>query len=182
MKKRHTIFTRYNHGFKAIAYILVVIGWDILTKTITDGLNVKVLPGFFNFTSTHNTGGAWSMMSNHTWLLILLTTLFLVAFFTFNYFFKQKTKLYTIGFSLVAGGAIGNWLDRVFLSYVRDFIALDFIKFPVFNVADMCLCAGVVVLAVFFLFYYPKLTKNILKDKERYQRSNMLKLFKKDEK
>lgn len=80
-----------------------------------------------------------------------------------------------MGFSLVFGGAVGNLIDRLFLGYVRDFIALDFINFPVFNIADMCLCAGVIVLLVFFLFLYPKYNKKYLKTKQKFALAKKLK-------
>ena len=78
------------------------------------------------------------------------------------------------------GGAVGNLIDRLFLGYVRDFISLDFLgNFPVFNIADMCLLAGVIVLCVFFLFSYPKLNKGKLKKQEKYVLSKQIKLYKK---
>ena len=168
---------KYGHGYKAIGFIIALLAWDLITKALTDGINLKVIPGFFNFVSVDNTGGAWGILNQHTWILIVLTFLFLGAYFTFNYFFKQRTLFYTIGFSLVASGTIGNLFDRLFLGHVRDFISLDFIKFPVFNLADMFLCVGMIMLAVFFLFLYPKLNKGILKKNLRLKKSKVLKIF-----
>lgn len=179
-KNKKNFFTRYENGHKAIGIIFCVLFWDIFAKVITDGLSVEVWPGFFNFVSVHNTGGAWSILNQHTWLLIVLTFIFLVVFLIFNYFFKQKTMLYVIGFSLVFGGAIGNLIDRLFLGYVRDFISLDFISnFPVFNIADMCLCAGVIILCVFFLFVTPQLNKKTIKLNKNFKISKAIKLYKK---
>ena len=176
---KNKFFKRYKSGLFAILLILgiiaLVIGVDILTKVLTDGKSILVLPSFFNFISVHNTGGSWSILNEHTWILITLTFVFLIAFCIFNYFFKQRTTLYLVVFSLVFGGAIGNLIDRLFLGYVRDFIALDFINFPVFNIADMCLCAGVIVLLVFFLFLYPKYNKKYLKTKQKFALAKKLK-------
>ena len=181
MKKKKNIFNVYGKGYKAIAIVICVVFWDLLTKVLTDGFSVKIWPNVINFVSVHNTGGAWSILNQHTWILIVLTFLFLIAFFTFNYFFKQRTTFYTVAFSLIVGGAIGNLIDRLFLGYVRDFISLDLIpNFPVFNIADICLCVGVVLFCVFFIFILPKLNKGFVKKEIKLKKSNAIKLFKKD--
>ena len=54
------------------------------------------------------------------------------------------------------GGIIGNLVDRIKFGYVRDFIYLKFIDFAVFNVADMCICVGTVLIAVYILFLHNK--------------------------
>ena len=176
---KNKVLKRYKSGLYALLFILgivvCVLFVDMLTKILTDGISVRIWDGVFNFVSVHNTGGAWSILNEHTWILITLTFIFLIAFCIFNYFFKQRTTLYLVGFSLVLGGAVGNLIDRLFLGYVRDFIALDFINFPVFNIADMCLCAGVIVLLVFFLFLYPKYNKKYLKTKQKFALAKKLK-------
>jgi len=66
---------------------------------------------------------------------------------------------YCIAFGLIVGGALGNMYDRWFFTdhLVRDFIYLDFWPtFPTFNLADSCLCVGVVMLAIFLLFMMEK--------------------------
>ena len=59
---------------------------------------------------------------------------------------------YTIGLSLMIAGTIGNFIDRACLSYVRDFITFGFFSFPSFNVADMCMCVGIVMFFIDTLF------------------------------
>ncbi len=73
---------------------------------------------------------------------------------------RQVSKLETLGLGLVAGGALGNAIDRLMLGYVVDFIATDFIDsdfidFPVFNVADIGICIGVFFAFVGFMFLSP---------------------------
>ena len=66
---------------------------------------------------------------------------------------KAKGKTYTIGFALVLAGAVGNFVDRVLLGYVRDFIMFDFWKtFPIFNFADCCIVIGAVLVCIHFIF------------------------------
>ena len=57
---------------------------------------------------------------------------------------------------MVLGGTLGNMIDRIFLGYVRDFICLEFINFPVFNVADSCLVIGVILYCVYYVFLWDK--------------------------
>ena len=66
---------------------------------------------------------------------------------------KNKTTFYCLSFGFIIGGALGNLVDRIMLSYVRDFIYLDFFPtFPVFNIADSFLCIGAVMMAIYILF------------------------------
>lgn len=138
---------------------IIVAFWDFTTKFLFDGQQAPVINGIFSIFSTHNTGGAWSIFSNATWLLILFSILFIVAIIVFNYFLKTKTYFYSISLGLLLGGAVCNLYDRIFLGYVRDFIKLDFINFPIFNIADICICVGVVLVIVYFVFIAPKVEK-----------------------
>ncbi len=132
--------------------ILVSIIIDQLTKHIIKGQlglyeSIPVIPNFFNITHAENTGGAWSLFSGNLAFLIIMTVISLVVF---GYFFKKadfKTmKVYTIGISLAIGGTIGNFIDRLFnggkVIDFLDFIILGY-DFPIFNVADICLCVGI---------------------------------------
>ena len=138
---------------------IIVAFWDFTTKFLFDGQQIPVLNGFFSIYSTYNTGGAWSIFSNATWLLIVFSILFIAGIIVFNYFLKTKTYFYAISVGLLLSGAICNLYDRIAFGYVRDFIKLDFINFPIFNVADICICVGVALLAVYFIFIAPKLEK-----------------------
>lgn len=138
---------------------LIVAFWDFTLKFLCDGQQMPVLNGFFSISSSHNTGGAWSIFSNLTWLLIVVSILFIVAIIVFNYFLKTKNYFYATALGLLLSGAFCNLYDRIAFGYVRDFIKLDFINFPIFNIADMAICVGVVLLAVYFIFIMPKLEK-----------------------
>ncbi|MBO7526901.1 MAG: signal peptidase II, partial [Clostridia bacterium] len=73
-----------------------------------------------------------------------------------NFFFKKKNVLYSISLGMILSGAICNLLDRITFGYVRDFIKLDFINFPIFNIADSAICVGVFLFCIFFIFYVQK--------------------------
>jgi signal peptidase II len=74
---------------------------------------------------------------------------------------KIKSKTYTIGFGLIIAGAIGNFIDRIMLGYVRDFIMFDFWhSFPIFNFADCCIVIGVVLVSIHYIFLSRKADNN----------------------
>ena len=141
---------------KKIAIILAILGLDQVTKILLEGKNFTIIDGVLSFTSTHNTGAAWSMFDGQIALFVVGAIIFTVLMFVFDYFQKENRFLYIMGFTLMLAGAIGNAIDRIIFGYVRDFIKLDFITFPVFNVADMSLVIGAILFSVFVLFIADK--------------------------
>ena len=61
---------------------------------------------------------------------------------------------FSIVLSVIVGGAAGNMIDRIFRGFVIDFIMLDFINFPIFNVADIFVCVGLFILVILIIFKY----------------------------
>lgn len=142
---------KFRFGIIIAGIVLSTIIFDFISKAITDGKTKTIIDGFLSIFSTHNTGAAWSMLSSHTWLLIILSIIFLIIILTANYFFKGKNYFYAIAMGLVLGGAFCNLYDRVVYGYVRDFISLDFISFPIFNLADCAITLGAIMLVIFFI-------------------------------
>ena len=142
-------------------YILAiaVIVLDLVTKVVTEGINTEVIPGVLSFVSVHNTGASFSMLDGARWFFIILGIAFVVGMILFDIFGKVKLRYnawYCIGFTLLLGGIIGNLVDRIAFGYVRDFIRLDFMTFPIFNIADCALCIGTVLIAIWILFFASK--------------------------
>lgn len=151
----------------ALLNFVAVLAVDLLTKHFlvkalpNVGDSKEVLPGFINFIFVKNTGAAWGVLSGRPIFLIVLTLVILGLYLTFFILNLKKngrksSKLFGICAGFIFGGCLGNLVDRLFLGYVRDFINFQFISFPVFNVADIALCVGVVLLAIYFIFIYPK--------------------------
>lgn len=137
-----------------ISFVLIC---DLLTKYFLEGVsNLTIINGFLSFHSAKNFGAAWSVFSGHIVFLILISIVFFAIIFVYNHFATGKNLLYYISLSFIVGGALGNFIDRIFLGYVRDFIRFDFVSFPIFNIADSSLSVGVFLFFVYFLFYYPK--------------------------
>ncbi len=137
-------------------FALAIVAADQVTKYLTVaaiplGGAKAFIPGFLRFTYVQNTGGAWSLLSDHTWILVVVSLL------AFAMIFLAIYKKYVTGagtlWSLFAvlGGGVGNLIDRLRLGYVVDMIETEFISFPVFNVADCFITCGAIGLCVFMI-------------------------------
>ncbi len=120
--------------------------------------DIEVIKDFFYITYTVNTGAAFSFLADKTWaqtFFKFLTCLALIMFSIFYvYAYKRKYTWLKYSLSLVIGGTIGNFIDRLLMNGVTDFLSFIFWgnPFAVFNVADSCLTVGVIMLIVHFLF------------------------------
>ena len=141
-----------------LAFSLVSVIWlllDQLSKLFFESTQVvgAVMPGFdlgiLQFRLVHNTGMAWSMFSGATTLLGIMSLL-VCAVVSFGYFkmVPRPNWALTLGAALVVAGGLGNALDRLFRGYVVDFFETTFIDFPVFNVADIGVTCGFVLLFI----------------------------------
>ena len=72
------------------------------------------------------------------------------------YKYRSESKWMTIGLSLIIGGTIGNFIDRMRLGYVVDMFQVEFFNFPIFNVADVSLVLGVICVFIYILFFEEK--------------------------
>lgn len=141
-------------------YILsaVVLVLDLVTKAVTDGIAyMPFIEGFFSIESVHNYGASYSLFSGSTFALvmfIILGVLASIGLVLYSIFSKQKLNhCFFLGAGLLLGGILGNLIDRIAFGYVRDFISLDFMEFPIFNIADCALTVGVIVMIVWVIFY-----------------------------
>ena len=120
------------------------IGLDQLSKALvrrTTGVR-EWLPGLLRCHPVRNSGVAFSMLSGRPWLLCAVTALVLAALAAWLIARPDEPPLVRAGFLLVLGGGIGNLIDRVIYGYVNDFLELEFVRFAIFNVADVFVCVG----------------------------------------
>jgi signal peptidase II len=111
------------------------------------GESVPVIRGVFYLTALYNTGGAFSLFQPWTGLLAIGSAVVIIALLFVTRLQKGMTGLLGTSLALLMGGAAGNLIDRVRLGRVIDFI--DFRVWPVFNIADIAITAG-----IFFLCYH----------------------------
>ena len=149
------------HKFYITMLIIVAAGLsvDLITKTVFTNQTLPVIDGALSIFFTWNTGAGWSILSNHTLFLTILSALLVAAMIFLAIKFPPKNWVFAIGFALVFAGAIGNLVDRVFFGAVRDFICLEFISFPIFNFADVFLTIGAIMLAIWLIFLSQKKEK-----------------------
>jgi signal peptidase II len=100
---------------------------------------LRVLP-FLHLTYVENTGAAFGIGTRRNSFFIALTAALIAGLLYLQGAWARKNGWVRLGLILVAGGALGNLYDRVCYGYVVDF--LDFLVWPVFNVADSCVCVG----------------------------------------
>jgi signal peptidase II len=107
------------------------------------GMRLRFIPGLFNLVYVENTGAAFSILQGKRVLLIAFAALMLAALLVYI-FMKRKSvsPVLLAGLSLVVGGGLGNLIDRVRLGYVVDYLEFQPFSFPVFNLADISVCAG----------------------------------------
>lgn len=133
----------------------VALGIDLVTKHLFCNIEyTRIIPYLIAFqTNGGNTGAAFGIFSKSTTFLIISSIVIVAAMIFVDIIMKAKGKTYTIGFALILAGAIGNFVDRLALGYVRDFIMFDFWKtFPIFNFADCCVVIGAVLVCIHFIF------------------------------
>ena len=127
---------------------------DLFSKIIIDAKLeydeiISVIDGFFYITRTSNTGAAFSILEGKTILFLIISIVTIIILIKYIKSFKDKL-INNFSFGLVIGGVLGNFYDRLFLGYVRDFIKINLFgyNYPIFNIADACIVVGVILLSI----------------------------------
>ncbi len=143
-----------------ISIIALVVAADQISKlwivrAFSLHESLEVIPGFFNLTYLTNNGAAFSMLAGQPalWRQVFFISAAIVALIIIciaQRSFHRESKLYTVAFAFIAGGAIGNLIDRIRLGHVTDFldVYLGTYHWPAFNVADAAITVGV---SMFFI-------------------------------
>lgn len=121
--------------------------------------SAPLLPGVVELLYIQNTGGGFSILAGHTWLLTILTAALMagVAALMVKRVFPHPLAMWSM--ATILGGGLGNLIDRVRLGYVVDMFNFQFMDYPVFNVADILVVCGTVCFAAYYLFLYDKPSK-----------------------
>lgn len=144
-------------GIITTALIAILITLDRLFKYFAvKSLSIKgsatVIKGILSFSYVENTGAAFGMFKNSRLVLVFFTAALLTGLFYVLYAKKLDNKLLHYSVAVITAGGAGNLIDRIIKGYVVDYIKADFINFPVFNFADICVTVGAFCLIVFMLY------------------------------
>lgn len=150
----------WREGLLHIFFVAVCVVADQFTKVwarnaLADGA-IDVWKNVFSFRLIYNTGGAWGIFNKHTWALTAFSIVVMAAIVVGYLWLPKVKKMRPMRYSivLITAGALGNIIDRVALGKVTDMFSFDFIDFPVFNVADICIVCGCILAGILLVFYY----------------------------
>lgn len=142
--------TRRIAAFGGVAALAVVL--DQVSKawarTALAGGPAPLVPGVLDLSLVMNTGAAFSIGSGSTWVFVILALVICAGAAAWVVRERQMPASVAAALGAVAGGGVGNLIDRVVARQVTDFLATTFIDFPVFNVADIFVTCGVVIALV----------------------------------
>ena len=144
-----------------VLLLMVLIFLDQLTKHfavvyLKDQLPVTIIDGVFELNYLENRGAAFGMLQNQKFFFIFIAVVILAVIVYVLIKTPNQHKYVKLHIALVciAGGAIGNMVDRLKLDYVVDFLYFSLINFPIFNVADIYVVVACILFILLMLFYY----------------------------
>ena len=142
-----------NKGDMMIAIFTIVFFMiDRVTKIFALKIesSIDIIPNLFRLTLAKNTGIAWSLFSNDTVIITIVTMIIIFFFIKYILDNKNGNKLYNVCYAMILGGAFGNLFDRVFLGYVIDFLDFNIFgyDYPIFNLADTFIVCGIIIILV----------------------------------
>ena len=139
--------------------VVLLVAADQLVKILVRaniplGASMPFLPGLVELTYVQNTGAAFSLFSQHTWLLTLLSGV--VSVVLVICLGKRVLPHWSgmLALALLLGGAVGNFIDRLLFGFVTDMFATTFVNFAVFNVADVGVVLGGVLLCLHLIVFF----------------------------
>lgn len=140
---------------KKIFFISVlVIIFDQVSKLVIEnilnvGQSITIIKNFFSLTYINNYGAAFGILKNSPIFLLFISVVALILIYSNSFNFKSNKKN-DLAFGFITGGILGNIIDRLFLTYVRDFLSFKLFSWyaPVFNIADSAIFVGVILLII----------------------------------
>ncbi|MEG0284665.1 MULTISPECIES: signal peptidase II [Vagococcus] len=147
-----------------MVWYVVIVGISVLADQLVKWWtvqNIELYETIFNnpilsLTYIKNEGAAWSILEGKMGFFFIITMVALIILPYLLYKYRSESKWMTIGLSLIIGGTIGNFIDRMRLGYVVDMFQVEFFNFPIFNVADVSLVLGVICVFIYILFFEEK--------------------------
>ena len=157
--------------YALIAAALVALDQLVKYLVMTNiplGAHVPFIPYILELTYVTNTGAAFSLFSEHTWALALVSLVMsaALALALFKGLFRHPLGRLTL--TLLLAGAVGNLIDRAFRGFVVDMFNVLFMRFAVFNVADICVVVGGIAAGLYYMFLMDKLEGKTEEEEEAH--------------
>ena len=136
-----------------LSCVAVVCVLDQLAKAaaqarLVPGRPVVVLPDVLSLNLVRNEGAAFGILQGQVAAFVACAFVVVAACLAYIVIGRHHTRLEVVSLGLVGAGAVGNVIDRIALGHVVDFIQVTFVRFPVFNVADIAVTCGFVLFLV----------------------------------
>jgi signal peptidase II len=152
-------------------YFILLVVLDQVTKywariTLQEDGPLSIIPGVLKLQYHENTGAVWGIMTGKTGLLTVISII-LFCILVFIYFkIPQNRRLLPVQiiWIFITAGAIGNLIDRITLKYVVDFVYIELIDFPIFNIADNYITLSSILLLILGIFYYKEEDFNFIEN------------------
>lgn len=140
----------------------------IVTKNMELFQEIKIIKNFFSIYYIKNKGAAFSIMGNQTILLIIISIICLIVLKNYIKELKEPNKPIVISFGIIIGGILGNLFDRLFYKAVVDYLSFNLFgySFPVFNLADIGITVGAVLLIITLILEEKNTKKKVEKTNE----------------
>lgn len=159
----------------ALSITLIIILIDQLSKNFilqnfAIGESITIIKNFFFITHVKNSGAAWGFLSDKAWGISILTLIsIVVSAFLIYLIYINQFRVFRNLIAIILGGSIGNLIDRMRYNYVVDFLSFKFGEyyFPVFNIADISIVIGGILIVLYFLTHQEILDKIAIKKKNK---------------
>jgi signal peptidase II len=149
----------------------IIVALDQIVKRWASGNlqglgTVEFIPGILNFRYAENTGAAFSMLKDMRWLFISVSIIASAVIVYIILARKIRSVWGLLPLSMVLGGAVGNLIDRIFAGYVVDRFEFAFVRFAIFNVADMFVTVGGILFIAYYVLAEVRAIKKAIKEPE----------------
>lgn len=144
------------YRYYVLALIVIItdqISKWFIVKEMEQSESIVVIKNFFSITSHRNKGAAWGILENQMMFFYIITLVVVIGIIYYMQKYAKENALLATSLGLLLGGALGNFIDRLFRNEVVDFLDFKIINYnyPIFNIADSALFIGVVILIIYVI-------------------------------
>ncbi len=168
-RRYKTIKDKIKENRKLIILIVMIICLIVIDQIVKSvvvkniyNTSITILEGILNLTYVENTGGAYGIGNDSTLMFIIVNVIVITLIGKFIISKKDDISTYIlVSLGLISAGGIGNLIDRLFRGFVVDYIDFNpLIKYPIFNIADICVVLGCISIGI-------SIIRGMIKDRKK---------------